>query len=151
MASQFMRAVVSAIAGYTPGEQPQDRRYIKLNTNENPYPPSPRAIEAVRAAATDDLRLYPDPLADPKSGSFSRPGSMSEFRRMEDATDHEILLRVVGVDDRRLIGGFEQQRARGVGSYSSLSHQVLGENAVDGLIDRNRALQHLSAPRRETA
>jgi len=49
--------------GYVPGEQPQDRRYIKLNTNENPYPPSPRVIEAVRAAATEDLRLYPDPLA----------------------------------------------------------------------------------------
>ncbi len=64
MASQFMRPVVSAMAGYTPGEQPQDRRYIKLNTNENPYPPSPRVIEAVRAATTDDLRLYPDPLAD---------------------------------------------------------------------------------------
>jgi len=49
--------------GYVPGEQPQDRRYIKLNTNENPYPPSPRVIEGVRAAATEDLRLYPDPLA----------------------------------------------------------------------------------------
>ena len=49
--------------GYVPGEQPQDRRYIKLNTNENPYPPSPRVIEALRAAVTDDLRLYPDPEA----------------------------------------------------------------------------------------
>jgi histidinol-phosphate aminotransferase len=49
--------------GYVPGEQPQGRRYIKLNTNENPYPPSPRVIEALRAAVTDDLRLYPDPEA----------------------------------------------------------------------------------------
>jgi histidinol-phosphate aminotransferase len=49
--------------GYVPGEQPQDRRYIKLNTNENPYPPSPRVLEALRQAATDDLRLYPDPSA----------------------------------------------------------------------------------------
>lgn len=46
---------------YVPGEQPQDRRYIKLNTNENPYPPAPMALEALRAAANADLRLYPDP------------------------------------------------------------------------------------------
>lgn len=53
--------------GYAPGEQPQDGSYVKLNTNENPYPPSPRAIEAIRAAAGaagDDLRKYPDPTAD---------------------------------------------------------------------------------------
>jgi histidinol-phosphate aminotransferase len=49
--------------GYVPGEQPQDRRYIKLNTNENPYPPSPRVLDALRQALTDDLRLYPDPTA----------------------------------------------------------------------------------------
>ena len=49
--------------GYVPGEQPRDRRYIKLNTNENPYPPSPRVLEALRAAVGDDLRLYPDPEA----------------------------------------------------------------------------------------
>jgi histidinol-phosphate aminotransferase len=49
--------------GYVPGEQPQDRRYIKLNTNENPYPPSPYVLEALRNAVADDLRLYPDPTA----------------------------------------------------------------------------------------
>jgi histidinol-phosphate aminotransferase len=49
--------------GYVPGEQPQDRRYIKLNTNENPYPPSPLVLEALRTAVTEDLRLYPDPTA----------------------------------------------------------------------------------------
>jgi histidinol-phosphate aminotransferase len=63
MATRFTRPTVAAMAGYVPGEQPQDRRYIKLNTNENPYPPSPVVIEAVRAAAGDELRLYPDPLA----------------------------------------------------------------------------------------
>jgi histidinol-phosphate aminotransferase len=63
MASAFVRPTVGAMIGYVPGEQPQDRRYIKLNTNENPYPPSPRVLEALRAAVNDDLRLYPDPLA----------------------------------------------------------------------------------------
>jgi histidinol-phosphate aminotransferase len=46
---------------YVPGEQPRDRKFIKLNTNENPYPPSPKAIEAMRNAACESLRLYPDP------------------------------------------------------------------------------------------
>lgn len=45
---------------YVPGEQPQGQRFIKLNTNENPYPPSPKALQAIREAM-EDLRLYPDP------------------------------------------------------------------------------------------
>ncbi len=59
----LVRKLVDRMAGYVPGEQPQDRRYIKLNTNENPYPPSPRVIAALQTALTDDLRLYPDPVA----------------------------------------------------------------------------------------
>ncbi|MET0594659.1 MAG: histidinol-phosphate transaminase, partial [Polyangiaceae bacterium] len=58
-----VRSAIRTMEGYIPGEQPQDRRYIKLNTNENPYPPSPRVIEALKHAVTDDLRLYPDPTA----------------------------------------------------------------------------------------
>ena len=48
---------------YIPGEQPQNRKFIKLNTNENPYPPSPKVFEAIARAADDRLRLYPDPAA----------------------------------------------------------------------------------------
>ncbi|MGL4460704.1 MAG: histidinol-phosphate transaminase [Planctomycetia bacterium] len=59
----YFRPNVTAMAGYTPGEQPQTTDWVKLNTNENPYPPSPRVFEAIQAAATDRLRLYPDPLA----------------------------------------------------------------------------------------
>ncbi|MEZ5649608.1 MAG: histidinol-phosphate transaminase [Burkholderiaceae bacterium] len=51
------------LEAYQPGEQPQIPGLIKLNTNENPYPPSPAAIEAMRQAADDALRLYPDPAA----------------------------------------------------------------------------------------
>jgi histidinol-phosphate aminotransferase len=49
--------------GYVPGEQPQDKRYIKLNSNENPYPPSPRVATALQEELGADLRLYPDPVA----------------------------------------------------------------------------------------
>ena len=51
------------MAGYAPGEQPRDGLYLKLNTNENPYPPSPRVLEAVQQVLREDrLRKYPDPV-----------------------------------------------------------------------------------------
>jgi histidinol-phosphate aminotransferase len=57
-----VRPNIRAMAGYTPGEQLNDPDVIKLNTNENPYPPSPRVFEAVRAALTGNhLRKYPEP------------------------------------------------------------------------------------------
>jgi histidinol-phosphate aminotransferase len=49
---------------YVPGEQPRDGSYIKLNTNENPYGPSPKVLEAVRQAVGENLRLYPDPTCE---------------------------------------------------------------------------------------
>ena len=59
--NQFWSKRIRDIVPYTPGEQPRGRKFIKLNTNECPYPPSPKAIEAIRTAAGDALRLYPDP------------------------------------------------------------------------------------------
>jgi histidinol-phosphate aminotransferase len=60
-----IRSNIRAMAGYVPGEQFNDPDIVKLNTNENPYPPSPRVFEAVRAALTGDrLRKYPQPLGD---------------------------------------------------------------------------------------
>src|SRR4030066_2555407 len=55
------RGNIARMKGYLPGEQPQDRGFIKLNTNENPYPPSPAVLRAVRTEAAASLRLYPDP------------------------------------------------------------------------------------------
>lgn len=57
------RRNVARMQGYQPGEQPQEGGYIKLNTNENPYPPSPRVRRAILAESGDSLRLYPDPDA----------------------------------------------------------------------------------------
>ena len=51
---------VRRLEAYTPGEQPKSKGVVKLNTNENPYPPSPRVAEAIAAVQADALRLYPD-------------------------------------------------------------------------------------------
>lgn len=60
----YWSAVVHGLTPYVPGEQPKLDNLVKLNTNEHPYGPSPRALAAIREAATDALRLYPDPNAD---------------------------------------------------------------------------------------
>ena len=60
---RFWSERIKNLVPYTPGEQPKDRVFIKLNTNENPYPPSPKVIAAIENAAGEGLRLYPDPEA----------------------------------------------------------------------------------------
>jgi histidinol-phosphate aminotransferase len=57
----YARPNIERMHGYVPGEQPQVPGLIKLNTNENPYPPSPKVMAALRGALDDRLRLYPDP------------------------------------------------------------------------------------------
>ena len=59
----YWSALARELHPYVPGEQPKLPDLVKLNTNESPYGPSPKALAAIRAAATDDLRLYPDPEA----------------------------------------------------------------------------------------
>ena len=59
---KYQRALLKPVDGYVPGEQPQGRRFVKLNTNENPYPPSPRVKEALVNFDLDRLRKYPDPV-----------------------------------------------------------------------------------------
>lgn len=60
---ELFRPNIASMRGYVPGEQPQEGGFIKLNTNENPYPPSPLVLERLRAACDQGLRLYPDPDA----------------------------------------------------------------------------------------
>ena len=54
---------IRRVVPYTPGEQPNQQDMIKLNTNENPYPPAPGVAETLKNIETDALRLYPDPVA----------------------------------------------------------------------------------------
>jgi histidinol-phosphate aminotransferase len=67
----FFRPNVDAMSGYMPGEQPQQGEYIKLNTNENPYPPSPAVARAIEETVRRGLQKYPDPMA----GAFRRRAS----------------------------------------------------------------------------
>ncbi|MCP8616118.1 histidinol-phosphate transaminase [Salirhabdus salicampi] len=62
--SKFWSDIVKETEPYVPGEQPRDPDIIKLNTNENPYPPSPKVIEAIKREIDASLRLYPDPKVD---------------------------------------------------------------------------------------
>ncbi|HEY3299500.1 MAG TPA: histidinol-phosphate transaminase [Methylophilaceae bacterium] len=62
--SKFWSALVHELTPYVPGEQPKINNLIKLNTNENPYGPSPKVIAALQAEAAETLRLYPDPNSD---------------------------------------------------------------------------------------
>jgi len=66
VSKSVVRRALQGYQAYTPGEQPPDGEgWVKLNTNESPVPPSPQVIEAIKAAATDSLRLYPSPTAQP--------------------------------------------------------------------------------------
>ena len=64
----YFRPEIELMAGYVPGEQPQAGKFIKLNTNENPYPPSPAVKQAIAAVLERGLGRYPDPMA----GAFRR-------------------------------------------------------------------------------
>jgi histidinol-phosphate aminotransferase len=72
----LVRRQIERMSGYVPGEQPKVAGLIKLNTNENPYPPSPKVLEAIRAAIDGKLRLYPDPTS---SGLRAKLGKIHGF------------------------------------------------------------------------
>lgn len=70
--NKFWSEGLRTLKPYVPGEQPKEGSVIKLNTNENPYPPSPRAIAAIKEAADAGLRLYPDPDASAMKAAIAR-------------------------------------------------------------------------------
>ncbi|MGN1478187.1 MAG: histidinol-phosphate transaminase, partial [Acutalibacteraceae bacterium] len=59
--SKFLRDFYAPLEPYTPGEQLNDKKYIKLNTNESPFPPSPEVSRVISKSAVDSLNLYSDP------------------------------------------------------------------------------------------
>jgi histidinol-phosphate aminotransferase len=81
--AQFISPVVRQLVPYVPGEQPKMANLVKLNTNENPYPPSPRVVAAIQQAAQHGLQLYPDP-----DGSALRQA----IARHHDLTPQQVFL-----------------------------------------------------------
>jgi histidinol-phosphate aminotransferase len=71
-AKKLIRPLVRVLHAYTPGEQPKIKGLVKLNTNENPYPPSPKVLAAVKAATDGRLRLYPNPTAERLRGKLAK-------------------------------------------------------------------------------
>jgi histidinol-phosphate aminotransferase len=82
---------IRALVGYVPGEQPTDTRLIKLNTNENPYPPSPRVRAALRAAAEGALNRYPSPSGDALRKCAARVYGLAENQVLAGNGSDELL------------------------------------------------------------
>jgi len=110
--SVYWNSRTRGLSPYVPGEQPRDRKYIKLNTNENPYPPSQATLAAVKDAAADTLRLYSDPTAlEFRKAVAARYGTTVERVFVGNGSD-EILAFVFGAF-------FEAAAPGGAGSESA--------------------------------
>ena len=70
--SRFIRELYKDFKSYMPGEQPKDRKYLKLNTNESPFPPAPEVYQAMRDADMEQMRLYPDPTGSKLKGKLAQ-------------------------------------------------------------------------------
>ncbi len=77
--SRFLNSGLRQLREYTPGEQPQDRKYIKLNTNESPFAPSEKVVRAISASSVESLRLYCDPTASKLKTALAK-----EYRTKEE-------------------------------------------------------------------
>lgn len=82
--SRFLSKRLEGLESYTPGEQPQDKKYIKLNTNESPFPPSPEVIKAINTAEVSALNLYPDPKTSSAKKAVSEHYNAQHYKIDED-------------------------------------------------------------------
>ncbi|MES2503113.1 MAG: histidinol-phosphate transaminase, partial [Pseudomonadota bacterium] len=86
--------VVHRLTPYVPGEQPKLNNLVKLNTNENPYGPSPKVIDALKAEAADSLRLYPDPNSDKLKAAIAQNFSLESNQVFVGNGSDEVLAHV---------------------------------------------------------
>jgi hypothetical protein len=94
----FWSQIARELSPYVPGEQPRIADLVKLNTNESPFGPSPLALEAMRAAAVDTLRLYPDPEATELRAALAahhgvKPEQVFASNGSDEVLEHAVLVR----------------------------------------------------------
>jgi histidinol-phosphate aminotransferase len=116
---KLIRPLVRQLHAYVPGEQPKIKGLIKLNTNENPYPPSPKVLAAVRAAVDGRLRLYPNPTAEKLRAKLAkRHGCQPENILVGNGSDEILALVVRGFTaPRRKTAGGQRYNARETVQY----------------------------------
>ena len=89
--SKYWSAIVSSLTPYTPGEQPKDKILLKLNTNENPYSPSSKVLDAIKSNVEESLRLYPDPQSEALKETISNYYDLSKSNIFVGNGSDEIL------------------------------------------------------------
>lgn len=92
--SKFWSDIVHKLTPYVPGEQPKLENLVKLNTNENPYGPSPKVIEALKLEASDSLRLYPDPNSDTLKAAIAQTHDLNANQVFVGNGSDEVLAHV---------------------------------------------------------
>jgi histidinol-phosphate aminotransferase len=116
----FARPLVQRLHAYVPGEQPKLKGLIKLNTNENPYPPSPHVLEAVKAAVDGRLRLYPNPTAQPLREKLAKfHGCAPENILVGNGSDELLAMATRAFVEPRVGQASRLPRARGAPEQSS--------------------------------
>lgn len=128
---------VRALHAYVPGRQPTETGWVKLNTNENPYPPSPRVTEAITRAANESLRLYPDPRSMALRQAFARRHGLHEENVLIGNGSDDVLNLLV----RTFAGANTAGAGFTVPSYSLYPVLVAIANGTSSTIDFDRSLR----------
>src|SRR5438270_11210907 len=121
----LVRPLIRKLHGYVPGEQPKIKGLIKLNTNENPYPPSPQVLKAVKAAVDGRLRLYPNPTAQAlreQLGKLHRCGAENII--VGNGSDELLALAVRAFVEPRRAGTSTKQESRSTIQFFDPSYSL---------------------------
>jgi histidinol-phosphate aminotransferase len=125
--ASFIRPLVHALHPYVPGEQPRVPGLIKLNTNENPYPPAPQVLAAIRQATDARLRLYPNPTAHALRGKLARlHGCAPEQVFVGNGSDEILALAVRAFVEPQARGQEARLDPRTVVQYFTPSYSLYG-------------------------
>lgn len=122
---RLIRPMVHRLHAYVPGEQPKIKGLIKLNTNENPYPPSPKVLAAVRGATDERLRLYPNPASQPLRERLAKlHGCSAENVIIGNGSDELLMLAVRTFVEPAGKRSTRAEKSRGTVQYFSPSYSL---------------------------